>query len=245
MTGCLNDCADINGRRSVLNWFLDTCINSTIGPPGSWITELPSNLTEIKKLRVEETYPWDWYVSPGDPILLSQCPSTSGKLGAFAAINIAIFLLSPIFGRRSVVQRITFGFLGQAHSGWWRAVGPFLAGLQVAVNFGNAMLIKQSPGFEGVDVRGLALLWLTRPRLAWIAILLIPWGYNKALYFSCATSALLPEGILQLMSLYVFGLVANYGRQQGFYDAKKNSDGRLDNIAKNPLLMMTLGHCSG
>jgi hypothetical protein len=104
-----------------------------------------------------------------------------------------------------VVEWITFGRLGKAHSGSWKFMGPFMAVLQLLVNIANALIIKSLPGYSQVDVKTLVLLWCTRPRMAWMVIILIPYQAEEVMYFNCAASSLFSELILQLLSSYTFG----------------------------------------
>lgn len=103
-------------------------------------------------------------------------------------------------------------------------MGPFLAALQLLVNCVNALIIRNISGYSRVDIKTLVLLWCTRPRMAWMVIILIPYEAEEVMYFSCAASSLFAELILQLLSSYAFGIVANHARSQGFYKL----DHRLD-----------------
>ena len=96
-------------------------------------------------------------------------------------------------------------------------MGPVTLALQLSSNLINAVLIKSTPGFGGVNIGQLVLLWATRPRLAWLAVVLIPWQADQAMYFGVAASNLVAEIILQLISSYYMGTAANYARRQRFY----------------------------
>ena len=151
-------------------------------------------------------------------------PTPEANLGVFAAANVAMLLLTPYFGRREVVERMTFGLLGQPHSRSWIFMGPLLAALQLLVNSVNALIIRSISGYSRIDIKTLVLLWCTRPRMAWMVIILIPYQVKEVMYFSCAASSLVAELILQFLSSYTFGIVANHARSQGFYKL----DHRLD-----------------
>jgi hypothetical protein len=139
------------------------------------------------------------------------------KLGAFAAVNAAMFLLVPVLGRRDVIQKLTKGFCGRRGSRMWFLTGPVAVVLHVMSNAIAASLIKSTPGFGAVNVGQLILLWCTRPRLAWMIVALLPWQAKEAIYFSVATSTLLAEVVLQGLGAYYTGIATNYARRQKFY----------------------------
>jgi hypothetical protein len=62
--------------------------------------------------------------------------------------------------------------------------------------------------------------------LAWLVIVLAPFQASEVMYLSCAATTLTAEAILQLLSAYTFGTVANFAQGQHFY----NLDHRLDNV---------------
>ncbi|KAK4225974.1 hypothetical protein QBC38DRAFT_481728 [Podospora fimiseda] len=211
---CDGMCALSWQRGDLLTWMNETC-SPVIGWNG-----LPSNWTDLVPVLRSDLNPWPWNVTSSDGEKGRDCPSSGGLLAAFAAINIALALLTPISGRRTVIKRISFGYLGNLDTQTWLPMGVLIAGLNIMVNFLNAVVIAKTPGYEGVNIKGLGLLWCTRPRLAWIVVALVPWGGKEGLYLSSAASSLTAEVIMQLVSAYVFGHVANYGRKQRFYKVK-------------------------
>ncbi|ORX98877.1 hypothetical protein BCR34DRAFT_142503 [Clohesyomyces aquaticus] len=90
-----------------------------------------------------------------------------------------------------------------------------------------ALMIKHAPGFGGVNVGQLILLWCTRPRLAWMIIALIPFQASNEIYFSVASSTLVAEVLLQVLGGYYMGVATNYARRQKWYGV-----GRLTGTAK-------------
>jgi hypothetical protein len=66
----------------------------------------------------------------------------------------------------------------------------------LAINFLNAFIVSKAPGYGGTPIAPLSFLWCARPRLSWLAIILIAIRPNDALYFSCAISSLTVEIIL-------------------------------------------------
>jgi hypothetical protein len=96
-------------------------------------------------------------------------------------------------------------------------MGPLTLALQLGSNVVNAVVIKSTPGFASVNIGHLTLLWCTRPRLAWLVVVLIPWQAREAMYFGVAASNLVAEIVLQLISSYYIGKATNYARRQKFY----------------------------
>src|SRR6266480_637273 len=143
----------------------------------------------------------------------------------------------PILGRRTVVRCITFKICGKLHSRGWLLTGPAVILLHFGSNAINAYLIHQTVGFEQVNIGRLVLLWCTRPRLAWMVVVLVPWQAKEAMYFSVATSTLLSEIVLQIVSSYYMGYAVNYARVQKFF-----SLGRVDPTPHgNDALLMYAG----
>jgi hypothetical protein len=229
---CQGFCTKSYERSDLLKFTNNTCSNVT-----GW-SGLPANWTDLLNVLPSDLKPWPEVIrnhnTNRDPIARALlCPSPEANIGVFAAINVTMLLLTPFFGRRKVVEWITFGRLGKAHSGSWKFMGPFMAVLQLLVNIANALIIKSLPGYSQVDVKTLVLLWCTRPRMAWMVIILIPYQAEEVMYFNCAASSLFSELILQLLSSYTFGTVANYARSQHFYKLDHRLDGVLNgNAAK-------------
>ncbi|KAF2679979.1 hypothetical protein K458DRAFT_345854 [Lentithecium fluviatile CBS 122367] len=221
---CNTNCKLSWEREEYLNW-----MNTTCSPVYSW-GGLPSNWVDLLQVQDTELLPWSWRIqiaegaqSAQDPALArteaGHCPSVAQKLAAFAAVNAAMALLTPILGRRDVMKKITFGVFGKRASMMWLLTGPLTVLLHVASNAIAALLIKRTRGFEGVDVGQLILLWCTRPRLAWMVVILIPFQAADEIYFSVASSTLLAEMVLQGIGAYYMGTATNYARRQKFYEA--------------------------
>ena len=73
------------------------------------------------------------------------------------------------------------------------------------------------PGFAHVPTSGLFLLWSSRPRLAWIAALLISVQKEESMCFALGVSTLLAEVILQTIGAVYLGMTVNHARAYGFY----------------------------
>jgi hypothetical protein len=205
-------CGQSNFGTSELYRWLDTVL-------GSYWYSRPTDWQAKAEPTVEDFIPWTWRVqasnATGAP---QQCSSSSGKkLGSFAAVNIAMAIFIPIFARRTTTRYLSGDLCGIPHKSAWLYTGCFTALLYVVGNLINAALVKATPGYEDVPIGLLMLLWCSRPRLAWLTILLIPFQAEQAMYFSAAASSLVSEVILQLLSTYYMGLTANYGSKYKIY----------------------------
>jgi hypothetical protein len=117
-----------------------------------------------------------------------------------------------------------FGILGNPHTRGWLFTGPLAVVLHLIGNTANAWMIQRTNGFHRVNVGDLTLLWLTRPRLAWMIVVLVPWQSKEVMYFSVAASCLFTEIVLQLVSVYYIGRAVNYARMQKFFDIGRLRD---------------------
>ena len=213
-SSCTANCGLSWQRAEYLNWLNDTC------SPVASDTSLPGNWTSLLPVQRSEMLPWTWQLA-SDSFLSGtsqpHCPSASSKLLAFAAVNIAMFLLIPIIGRRTVIKKLSFGFFGRQESRRWYYTGPLAVGLHLASNAVNASIIKSTVGFEDTSIKDLTFFWCTRPRLAWLVVALLPYQAEKSMYFSATASILFGEVILQLFGAYYMGIGANYARRQKFF----------------------------
>ena len=92
---------------------------------------MPANWTTLLSPVYDDLLPWKWEVHGGPG---SKCPSTSEKLGAFAAINVAMALAVPLLGRRTIVNKITFGMLGRKDTATFMLLGPLGGVLHILSN---------------------------------------------------------------------------------------------------------------
>jgi hypothetical protein len=95
-----------------------------------------------------------------------------------------------------------------------------------------ADIIRHTPGFSGVNVIGLALLWCARPRLAWIAVLLVI-QKEKGMYFAVGASTALAEVILQGIGAAYIGMTANFASTHSCYQLH-----HLDALPEAPQALM-------
>lgn len=175
--------------------------------------------------------PWHWRLEPDICLpnvnYTEKCPSNAAKLGIFAAVNAAMLIATLILGRRTFINKLTCGWLGAAHSKWWFVSAIVVVALQLVSNLLNAILIRRVPGYSHISIGGLTMLWCTRPRVSWLAVLLISVSAEEAMYFSTAASSLLAEIILQMLGSYYMGVIANYGTKSHFYQGSLHDAQRM------------------
>ncbi|KAH8683077.1 hypothetical protein BGZ60DRAFT_524415 [Tricladium varicosporioides] len=213
-TSCKTNCGLSWERTSYLDWLNSTCsVHVALG------ISLPVNWTSLLSVQRFEMLPWSWELASDlhSGSSSAQCPSASGKLLVFAAVNIAMFLLLPVIGRRTVIKKLSCGVFGQKEIQRWYYTGPIGAGLHLASNAINAAIIKGTPGFDKTSIKDLTLFWCTRPRLSWLIAALLPIQAKDTMYLSAATSILFSEAILQLFAGYYMGVGADFARRQNFF----------------------------
>ena len=208
-------CASISDRQDYLPW-----LNSICSGDADW-HGLPNQWSDDLNLLIDDMIPWHWRLEPNrclpNATYTEKCPSNAAKLGIFAAVNGAMLAATPILGRRTLISKLTGGCLGGAQSKWWFVSAIIVVALQLTSNLLNAILIRRVPGYSNISIGGLTLLWCTRPRVSWLAVLLISVDAEQAMYFSTAASSLLAELVLQMLGSYYMGVVANFGTKNKFY----------------------------
>ena len=111
----------------------------------------------------------------------------------------------------------TFGLFGGDKGGkWWPASALLSVGINLLGNVTNAFLTKGKPGYHHVPLMSLVLLWSTRPRLAWLVVLLV-WitgqlRTDKTAYLDSAVASLMAEIILQAVGAFYMGLSVDHAR---------------------------------
>jgi hypothetical protein len=229
---CPEYCTRSHERAELLRF-----MNSTCSATADW-SGLPLNWTNLLEVQYSDLKPWGNLISTNTKFSSYNanvsCPTAETNLAVFGIVNGIMLLATPILGRRQVVAWITRGLLGKEHSSSWAYMGPVMALIQLAANAANAAAIKATPGYSEVDIKTLLLLWTARPRVAWLVVFLIPYGADQTMYQNCAATSLVAEFLLQLISSYSFGIVANYGRAEGFYT---NGD-RLQHLPSAPAARM-------
>jgi hypothetical protein len=194
-TSCPGLCASKQEAKEYIKWITGFCGEGTVwrhitngsGLGLPWpdrdtvYQNAKGKIPREKKPYDGTLFPWNWRVGPKQGSPETKCPSTSLKLGSFATINIIIGLLSIILGRRSLVQKITFGYLGRAGSPLWPLMGVISVALNLIANYINALLLRRIPAFSDVPVGSLVLFWCTRPRMAWMATALVWVQYKESM----------------------------------------------------------------
>lgn len=231
-TSCPDICQQGRDTADYLNWALKLCGNyTTYGDKNASFTQAWKDFAQLEHTAYLNLMPWSWKIqyNPEDdyrpppalgqpPLRLPKCPSETGKFLSFVSINISVFAISLILGRRTVVHKLTFGKMGKPEgSGMWVLTSLFFLGLSIAANFINAYLIRSAPGFGSVSLGDLVLLWCSRPRLAWSAALLVFVGKERGVYFTTGASALISEIVLQSLGAVYLGRTVDFAALHSFY----------------------------
>jgi hypothetical protein len=225
-----------------------TLTGTSVANKTAGITEFASywhDYSDLQRAARAILFPWQWRVQYNQTTVRNaagntayRCPPNSLKLGSFAVINVSVAIAAVFLGRRDVVSGITGGWCNRRDNNGRRqgCCGkpgsinwPFMAlisiGLNLLANYINALIIHGTPGFSGVSINGLVLLWCSRPRLAWISTLLIQREKEKSMYFALGASSLMTEVVLQAVGSVYIGITVNFARAHHYYKAH-----RLDNI---------------
>ncbi|KAF2182264.1 hypothetical protein K469DRAFT_752339 [Zopfia rhizophila CBS 207.26] len=176
-----------------------------------------------QSLAYKNLFPWTWNVTsqmagsatvyPKSP----NCPSRFAKLGSFAIINLVKLLSLAFLGRRTVVKYLTCKKCGRKGSPWWIFTPLLSTGLSVGITFYNASLVHHTRGYSSTPSAQLALLWLCRPRIAWLAIILGHIQLKKGMYVSLAASTALSEILEQGLTFVYMGRTAHFAHIRGYY----------------------------
>ena len=218
-TGCPQLCSSASkDRRTYYNWAVGMCstLNSTVGAnfTRSWAEF--QNRTDT---YYADLLPWKWTIRPAPNATATahHCPSTSAKIASFALINAIVGVSTLFLGRRTVVNRLTCGFLGNAGSPTWPLVSLFVVAINLLANFINALSIHKLTGYVVPSIGTLVIFWMSRPRLAWLATALGPVQKEQSMYVSLAASALLTEFVLQSVGAVFIGRTVVFAARNGYY----------------------------
>lgn len=97
----------------------------------------------------------------------------------------------------------------------WFFVGIMHAVSIIVSTYWWAAIVHNTVGYQHVPIVRLTLLYTARPRMPWMACLLILISHEA--FVNAALSVALAEWILQLVGLYVFFSTTNTGRLRDFY----------------------------
>ena len=175
-------------------------------------------------LDPSEWIPWSWQVRPGSSwSSLDFCPSTAWILGTFAIVNVLVSLACLVIGNRRFIKFITCHCCdGEDDKITWFYMFIFPLGLNLGSNALIAYLYKTTPGFgNGFTIWDLTLFYTTRPRLAWLMLVVFmnidTVRLSDSKYIRSAKAAVAAELCLQLISSYYTGRTAHFAATNGFY----------------------------
>lgn len=244
---CAGLCLEDHQPNDLLNYVIPPCQgsfdnssyisnSSTSGASVNWTSMWP-DYAYLSDTAYIQLFPWDWDVQPNSTELadqttngttteigekLDQCPTVKSALVSFAIVNSVVFVASVATANRYVTYYLTCKFFGGPKGGkWWPAAAIISVALNLLGNVVNAILIKGTPGYNHVPLIPLIMLWCTRPRLAWLVILLV-WitkhiGRDMSTYLDSAVAALMAEVILQATGTVYMGMTVNHARVNEFY----------------------------
>jgi len=81
----------------------------------------------------------------------------------------------------------------------------------------NAYQVKQSPGFSSVSMRHLILLWVVRPRIAWVGLFLLLQKPKPRKFHSSVVSNLGSEIVIEIVSAIYMGVTVHFASKNGYY----------------------------
>ncbi|KAN0102623.1 hypothetical protein V8E51_010936 [Hyaloscypha variabilis] len=224
---CTQICNSGEEPEAYVQWVTSACNqssnNETEIPPTQFASWADENY--FRTLAQEHQLPWNLTVqydpkddhSPPSSRKPKPCPSTFSKLGSFALINLLVLTCTLVFFRRTVIYKLTCHKCGRPGSPMWLFTGTLSAGLLVASNYANAVIVRSTPGYSSVPVAQLMLLWCSRPRISWVAVLLIWMQKEQSMYFALGASALVSEAILQILTAVYLGQTVHFASSNGYY----------------------------
>lgn len=211
---------------------MNSTANTSQNFTSSWLGY--TNLTDTAYLRL---FPWRWDLRSNSSELangtanrtsvdasdkLEQCPTVQFTLVSFAIVNAVAFLASVVAAHPGVVHGVTCHSCDKEKGGkWWPASAILSVAINLAGNVVNALLIIAIPGYFRVPLLPLVPLWCTRPRLAWLVILLVyitkRLDKDMTTYLDSVVAALMAKVILQGFGAVYMSFSINHARVNEFY----------------------------
>ncbi|KAF1962735.1 hypothetical protein CC80DRAFT_588254 [Byssothecium circinans] len=219
-TSCPGLCRDGQDSAKYLLWARDNCGNISGFFSPKWV-----DYTSLQTTAYKTLFAWPWHVSFNPDETLNRrndsrkrkCPSKSEKLGVFALLNVITLVGTAWIFRRTNIEKVTRGYCGAPGSRLWVVSALASAGLSIGANFLNAALVHRTRGFHDVPIVQLAFLWCSRPRIAWVAGLLVLVEREKSMYFAIGASSLISEFVLQAFGSYYLIRTVVFAFRQGYY----------------------------
>ncbi|KAH0537359.1 hypothetical protein FGG08_005838 [Glutinoglossum americanum] len=243
---CPGICATGDAPAAYINWVLKMCdkndtSNYNATARSSQFRQQWVDFPTLQDDAYGALFPWQWQVkyqqnaAAGANATSYVCPSIQAKLGSFAFVNVLVFVVAAVVGRRDVIEWITNKRCGKlGHHTTFLFTAILSVALNLSANLINAAIIRRNPGFQNVNIGSLVLFWASRPRLAWAAGILVRVQSDKEIYWSLGASAILAEIILQAVGSVYIGITGNWARRYHFYLAH-----HLDNVPHgNDALLM-------
>jgi hypothetical protein len=214
-SSCPGLCLQGESPSDWLSWSMRTCANTQDKNGTSFATHWV-DYDALTSAAYRNLLPWDWHLVVNSSQIekgvhtssasVPHCPSLGAKLLSFALINVIVFTLSLVLGRRDVINVITCRCCGKRGTRSWPWTALLSVCLHLMANLINALITRGVPGFHDASIGGLFLLWSSRPRLAWVGALLMPYGKEKSIYFGFGISTMLAEVVLQSVGAVYLGM---------------------------------------
>ncbi|MCJ1345915.1 hypothetical protein MMC31_004125 [Peltigera leucophlebia] len=176
-------------------------------------------------VRQTRPIPWSWAITPLD-LSDHHCPQSPQILGSFAIINACVSAIAPLLGHRKVVNYLSCGALGKAHSQSWKYLWILQVILQLGANALCALMVINSPGYityKMPAVWDLMLFYTTRPRIAWMVLgALKGVGRSRSdptagYWESVGRSSFISEIVLECIGTYYMGRTAHWAHLKRYY----------------------------
>ena len=177
------------------------------------------------ELLLEDMIPTGWTLESTD----GKCQSSASILAAFAVENIVVSLGAVLLGRRTLVNKITFGRFGKKKpSSSWRWMWLVTVAVSLAANAAVAAIFLNNPAVKtSFTFPDLMLLLGARPRLSWLFVTPLAFSISRrqdkgedpqeSQYAAAAISQSVGEAVLQIVAFVPMGKATHYGAQHGFY----------------------------
>jgi hypothetical protein len=232
ITNCTQLCqSTAKDRISYFDWSTDLCsgyasaINSTNN--ATFISTWPDESNRSAAI-FQDLYPFTWSLAPSENTKQNiQCPSKAMKLLPFAINNVIVGIATWFLGKRTLIKWLgrgiigwTEGAYGVAGSKWWPAVSILVVAINVFANLMTALLVKSIASLSSPDLGTLLILWLARPRSAFVATALVSIKKNQSMYISVGVSTLFSEFLLQSLGGVIMVQTINFLTGRGYMHIK-------------------------
>lgn len=115
--------------------------------------------------------PVEWIIAPTNA-QPGQCPSAAATMGSFGAAAAIVALGLLVLGRRTVVHKLTFGWLGTRHGKGVFFTWALSVSLHILSNLLVSAIVVTSDGYERLSLVTVFALYASRPSFS-MAVMVI------------------------------------------------------------------------